>query len=309
MGGRNLLYLLYSIAAHVALLGLFAVSLNLSPRLQGAGQGEEAIQAIAVEESEVEAAVAALEAEREAQERERQEALAQLEAERQAEQERLQALREEQARLEAQREAEREAAREAEARAEREREAAEQARQEREAAEQARREAEEQARREAEEQARREAEEQARREAEEQARREAEEQARREAEEQARREAEEQARREAEERARREREQALRERRLAQTRSQYDAAIRDKVRRNWTRPAGTPDGLSCVVEVRLGPGGTVMEVNVVESSGNAAFDRSAETAVLRADPLPMPEEPELAAPYRRGVRFEFRPDD
>jgi len=308
MGGRNLLYLLYSIAAHVALLGLFAVSLNLSPRLQGAGQGEEAIQAIAVEESEVEAAVAALEAEREAQERERQEALAQLEAERQAEQERLQALREEQARLEAQREAEREAAREAEARAEREREAAEQARQEREAAEQARREAEEQARREAEEQARREAEEQARREAEEQARREAEEQARREAEERARRERE-QALREEMQREAEAREQAARERRLAQTRSQYDAAIRDKVRRNWTRPAGTPDGLSCVVEVRLGPGGTVMEVNVVESSGNAAFDRSAETAVLRADPLPMPEEPELAAPYRRGVRFEFRPDD
>ncbi len=200
----------------------------------------------------------------------------------------------------------------AEARAIAEREAEEQA--QREAEEEARREAEEQAQREAEEQARREAEAQAQREAEEQARREAEEQARREAEEQARREAEEQARREAEEQARREaEEQARREAeaqaaRVAEARGTFDAAIRQRVTRAWERPPGVPDGLSAVVSVRLGPGGAVLTADVVQSSGDAAFDRSAERAVFRADPLPMPDDPVLAAPYRRGIELTFRPE-
>ena len=200
----------------------------------------------------------------------------------------------------------------AQAKEQAEREADEQAR--READEQARREAEaaEQARREAEEQAQREAEaaEQARREAEEQARREAEEQARREAEEQARREAEaaEQARREAEEQARREAEAAEQARRLEEARGTFDGAIRQKIERAWTRPASVPSGLSCVVAVRLGPGGSVLSAQVVQSSGNSAFDQSAERAVFRADPLPMPDEAALAAPYRQGVELVFNPD-
>jgi colicin import membrane protein len=64
-----------------------------------------------------------------------------------------------------------------------------------------------------------------------------------------------------------------------------------------------------VVEVRLGPGGVVLAAQVVRSSGNAAFDRSAETAVRRADPLPMPDDPVLAAPYREGVELVFAPDE
>jgi len=96
---------------------------------------------------------------------------------------------------------------------------------------------------------------------------------------------------------------------VAEARGTFDAAIRQKVERAWTRPAGIPDGLSCVVAVRLGPGGTVLSAQVVRTSGNAAFDRSAETAVRRADPLPMPDEPALAAPYRQGVELIFAPDE
>ncbi|MDR9414572.1 MAG: cell envelope integrity protein TolA, partial [Spiribacter sp.] len=96
--------------------------------------------------------------------------------------------------------------------------------------------------------------------------------------------------------------------RQAEARGTYDAAIRQKINRAWSRPPGIPEGLSAVVAVRLGPGGTVLSAEVVESSGNAAFDRSAERAVLRADPLPMPDEPSLAAPYRRGVELTFTPE-
>ena len=286
-----------SVLAHLAIFAVFVVSFRFGPdlsELAGRPDGIEAVEAVAVDAAEVDALIEELEA---AEAR----AIAEREAEEQAQRE---------AEEQAQREAEEQARREAEEQAQRE--AEEQAR--REAEEQARREAEEQARREAEEQARREAEEQARREAEEQARREAEEQARREAEEQARREAEEQARREAEEQARREaEEQAQREAeeqaaRMAEARGTFDAAIRQRVTRAWERPPGVPEGLSAVVSVRLGPGGAVLTAEVVQSSGDEAFDRSAERAVFRADPLPMPDDPQLAAPYRRGIELTFRPE-
>jgi colicin import membrane protein len=76
----------------------------------------------------------------------------------------------------------------------------------------------------------------------------------------------------------------------------------------WTRPAGIPEGLSARVAVRLGPGGIVLSVQVARTSGNDAFDRSAVTAVRRADPLPMPDDPELAQPYREGIEMIFAPD-
>ncbi|QGM21179.1 cell envelope integrity protein TolA [Spiribacter sp. 2438] len=293
-----------SVLAHLAIFAVFVVSFRFGPDLSEQAGRPDAVEAVAVDADEVDAMIERLEAaearaiaEREAEEQAQREA--EEEARREAE-EQAQREAEEQAR----REAEEQARREAEEQARREAEAEAQA--QREAEEQARREAEEQARREAEEQARREAEEQARREAEEQARREAEEQARREAEEQARREAEEQARREAEEQARREAEaQAAR---VAEARGTFDAAIRQRVTRAWERPPGVPDGLSAVVSVRLGPGGAVLTADVVQSSGDAAFDRSAERAVFRADPLPMPDDPVLAAPYRRGIELTFRPE-
>jgi len=271
LGARDVFY---ALAAHGLLFALLAVSFQFGSVTDQAPPGtEKAVQAVAIEES----------VERNQPETTDDDTEAVAQAKEQAE-----------------REAEEQARREAE----------EQARREAEAAEQAQREAEEQARREAEEQARREAEEQARRQAEEQARREAEaaEKARREAEEKARREAEEQARREAEEQARREAEAAEQARRVEEARGTFDGAIREKIERAWTRPASVPSGLSCVVAVRLGPGGSVLSAQVVQSSGNSAFDQSAERAVFRADPLPMPDEAALAAPYRQGVELVFNPD-
>ena len=77
--------------------------------------------------------------------------------------------------------------------------------------------------------------------------------------------------------------------------------IQAKVNRNWLRPPGTGEqGLKCTVRVRLGASGSVLLVSVVESSGSNAFDRSVETAVYKADPLPMPQSPRLLADFRSG---------
>jgi colicin import membrane protein len=105
------------------------------------------------------------------------------------------------------------------------------------------------------------------------------------------------------------REQAARERAqaVAQAKNEYVPAIRSKVTRSWERPPGIPDSLSCTLEVRLGPGGIVTGVRVVESSGNTAFDRSAQNAVRKAEPLPVPRDRAAMSAFRNGITFEFRP--
>lgn len=129
-----------------------------------------------------------------------------------------------------------------------------------------------------------------------------------EAEVQARPDAVKQVLREAEEQARSESEAAEQARSVEEATGTFDGAIRQKIERAWRRPASVPVGLSCVVVVRLGPGGTVLSAQVVRSSGNGVFDQSAERAVIRADPLPMPDEADLAARYRQGVELVFKPD-
>jgi colicin import membrane protein len=109
---------------------------------------------------------------------------------------------------------------------------------------------------------------------------------------------------EAEERARTE---AARRAQAAAAADRYKVLIRQKVERHWSRPAGSRQGLECIVRVRLTPGGEVIEARVVRSSGNAVFDRSVESAVFKASPLPVPDSPELFE-YFRELDFIFRPE-
>ncbi len=82
--------------------------------------------------------------------------------------------------------------------------------------------------------------------------------------------------------------------------------IQDKVQRNWLRPPGSPQGLACLVKVRLIPGGEVASVNVIRSSGDPVFDRSVESAVLKASPLPLPSDATLFTHFRE-INFNFDP--
>jgi colicin import membrane protein len=55
------------------------------------------------------------------------------------------------------------------------------------------------------------------------------------------------------------------------------------------------------------PGGDVVSVKVVESSGDARFDRQAEIAAKKASPLPVPDDIKIFNKYLRTVRFRFNP--
>ncbi len=86
----------------------------------------------------------------------------------------------------------------------------------------------------------------------------------------------------------------------------YSDLIRQKVERNWRQPPGDIAGLACHVQVRLIPGGEVVEARVIKSSGNAFFDRSVELATRKASPLPLPSAPNMFK-YFRTLEFNFRP--
>jgi colicin import membrane protein len=88
--------------------------------------------------------------------------------------------------------------------------------------------------------------------------------------------------------------------------AEYIPYIQQKVQRNWLRPAGSPAGLSCLVEVRLIPGGEVASVQVIRSSGDPLFDDSVEKAVLKASPLPLPTDASLFNHFRE-INFNFSP--
>ncbi|MCL4720664.1 MAG: cell envelope integrity protein TolA, partial [Gammaproteobacteria bacterium] len=122
----------------------------------------------------------------------------------------------------------------------------------------------------------------------------------------ARRKAEADRRRDEQERLR---ELADEERRLAAADSgalaEYIALIRQKVERNWVRPPGAQPGLECEVSVSQIPGGQVTAVNMGRCNADEAVRRSIEAAVLRASPLPAPDDPAL---FERNLRFVFKPE-
>ncbi len=89
--------------------------------------------------------------------------------------------------------------------------------------------------------------------------------------------------------------------------AQYISLIEQKVKRNWHKPASATAGMECTVRVRLLPGGEVSDARVVVSSGDEFFDRSVESAVYRASPLPLPPDAVLFDKYFRDLNFIFRP--
>ncbi|KAF3977189.1 MAG: cell envelope integrity protein TolA [Methylococcales symbiont of Iophon sp. n. MRB-2018] len=84
-------------------------------------------------------------------------------------------------------------------------------------------------------------------------------------------------------------------------------AIQKKVINRWIKPVLSAKGMNCTVRVKLLPGGDVMNVTVIKSSGDDVFDRSAENAVRKASPLPVPKNRALFAKRFRLFTFRFRP--
>lgn len=119
---------------------------------------------------------------------------------------------------------------------------------------------------------------------------------------------EEQAQRDREAQQLREREEASSEFELVQSAT---GLIQQLVTDNWSRPPSARNGMRAVIQIKMLPTGELIDVRITQSSGDPAFDRSAENAVYRAAPFA-----ELTAlPIRvfnqnfRTLSLIFQPED
>lgn len=91
----------------------------------------------------------------------------------------------------------------------------------------------------------------------------------------------------------------------------YASRFRQRVESNWARPPSARTGMTCVLAIQLVPTGRIVNVTVVESSGNSAFDRSAIQAVKKVEIFPEAKEMSLETFERhyRNFKFKFNPQD
>jgi colicin import membrane protein len=88
--------------------------------------------------------------------------------------------------------------------------------------------------------------------------------------------------------------------------NEYIARIQAKVKSNWILPQdiqGNPEAIFLVVQL---PTGEVLNIKLVKSSGNPAYDAAVERAILKSSPLPLPASREL---FARELKLTFRPQD
>ena len=87
---------------------------------------------------------------------------------------------------------------------------------------------------------------------------------------------------------------------------QYMDRIRQKIRGRLALPPGISGNPEAVYRVTLLPGGEVLDIRLVKTSGMPAYDAAVERAIRAADPLPVPSDPELFQ-LLRELPYKFRP--
>lgn len=97
--------------------------------------------------------------------------------------------------------------------------------------------------------------------------------------------------------------------------AQQNAALTEKYRQfilqsiaqRWIVPPELDPHLETKLQIQLAPGGMVLAVTIVKSSGNPILDRSAQTAVYKASPLPVPKNNALFTTFQY-INLTVRPE-
>ena len=89
----------------------------------------------------------------------------------------------------------------------------------------------------------------------------------------------------------------------------YAQGIYRQIVQNWSRPPSARTGMEAQLLVELVPTGDVVSVTLVKSSGNDAFDRSAEQAIRKVGKFDVPKESDLFERYFRKFPVLFKPED
>ena len=96
--------------------------------------------------------------------------------------------------------------------------------------------------------------------------------------------------------------------RMAGEVDRYKALILNAIRDRWILPENVDPGLSSQFVIRLAPTGTVMDVRLAKSSGDALLDRTAQAAIWNASPLPVPSDATTFNMFRE-ITLTVRPSN
>lgn len=88
---------------------------------------------------------------------------------------------------------------------------------------------------------------------------------------------------------------------------EYKAKIMAKIRRNVVMPPDVANDARAEFLVTLVPRGGVLNAELKKSSGNAAYDNAVERAILKSDPLPLPQDVQLFSAFRE-LLLTFKPE-
>lgn len=86
--------------------------------------------------------------------------------------------------------------------------------------------------------------------------------------------------------------------------AEWAYALVRHVQRNYRKPPGAPDEFTCQLRMQLLPDGTVTNVRILKSCGDALLDRAVEDAVYRSSPMPRPADPTV---FERDLTINFTP--
>jgi len=89
----------------------------------------------------------------------------------------------------------------------------------------------------------------------------------------------------------------------------YVGQIQRQIIQNWSRPPSARNGMQALLKVYLVPTGEVIDVVIIESSRNEAFDRSAILAVRKSERFIVPQESREFEKNFREFSVLFKPDD
>lgn len=84
----------------------------------------------------------------------------------------------------------------------------------------------------------------------------------------------------------------------------YESRLRGKIRGNIIKPPSLAGNPTAVFSVTQLPTGEVLSVRMLKASGNPAYDRAVEAAILKSSPLPLPSDRNL---YQRELELTFCP--
>ena len=91
----------------------------------------------------------------------------------------------------------------------------------------------------------------------------------------------------------------------------YTMLIQQRITQNWSRPPSARNDMKALIQIQMVPTGEIIDVIIKESSGNAAYDRSAVQAVKKTRQIPEIREMPSRVFERdfRQITFIFNPQD